>query len=108
VFASALLHILINFPPYLHRDGEIDKPDRYNIVGSKRIDNLTLAKTIAVMLDKPLDYKLVDFHAARPGHDRHYGLDGSKLATLGWEPPITFEETLAATLKWAKEHPEWQ
>jgi dTDP-glucose 4,6-dehydratase len=106
-FADALLYILRRGKPYVHRDGEIDRPDRYNIVGSKRLSNLKLAEIIASHLGKELKHKLVDFHAARPGHDRHYGLDGSKLAELGWVPNRSFEESIVGVLEWSKKHPEW-
>jgi dTDP-glucose 4,6-dehydratase len=105
--ADALLFILQNTTPYLHHSGAIDRPDRYNIVGDKRINNLELAKMIAGMLGKELHYELIDFHAGRPGHDRHYGLDGSKLAALGWKSPLSLEESLKKTLQWTQRHPEW-
>lgn len=88
------------FPAY-------DRPDRYNIVGPDRVDNLELALQVASIIGKPLKYELVDFHSTRPGHDPHYGLDGSKLAALGWTPPVPFEESLERTVKWTLEHPEW-
>lgn len=105
--ADALLWILRNTQPHIHKDGEIDRPDRYNIVGDRRVNNLDLAKLIADLMGNALAYELVDFHAVRPGHDRHYGLDGSKLAKLGWKSPEGFEESLAKTIKWSHEHPEW-
>lgn len=107
VFADALLFILKHKQPYLHKDGEIDRPDRYNIVGSKRLNNLELARMIARMMDSDLAYELIDFHSARPGHDRHYGLDGDKLSLLGWEPPHSLEDTMKQTIDWNKDHPEW-
>jgi dTDP-glucose 4,6-dehydratase len=106
-FADALLFILRGRPPYQHKDGEIDRPDRYNIAGDRRINNLELASLIADMLDRPLKYELEDFHSARPGHDRHYGLAGDKLAKLGWKPPVSFEDSLKSTLEWSRKHPEW-
>jgi len=106
-FADALIYILRHKWPYIHRDGEIDRPDRYNIVGSRRCNNLELAEQIAKHLGKKLKYKMVDFHAARPGHDRHYGLDGSKLDKLGWKPNRSFDQALADTIEWSKQHPEW-
>lgn len=68
--------------------------DKYNIVGRREISNLEVAGIIAATLDKPLKYEMVDFHSSRPGHDLRYSLDGSKLAELGWEPKITFEEAI--------------
>ena len=84
-----------------------DRPNRYNIVGPDRIDNLTLAQMVAGIIGEPLKYRLIDFHSARPGHDPHYGLDGSKMAALGWKPPVPFEESLAHTVKWTLAHPAW-
>jgi dTDP-glucose 4,6-dehydratase len=73
--------------------------DKYNIVGEQEIDNLSLAQMIADTLEKPLKYELVDFHSSRPGHDLRYGLDGTKLADMGWTIPDSFEDSLRATVK---------
>lgn len=105
--ADALLFILKNTKPYLHQDGHIDMPDRYNLVGEKELTNLELAQLIAKLMDKELKYDFVDFHAARPGHDRRYGLDGSKMDELGWKPPVPFEQSLKNTLEWTMRHEEW-
>lgn len=105
--SDALLYILKNLPPHLHTSGEVDKPDRYNIVGDTQLDNLELAQTIARLMGKELKYKFVDFHTTRSGHDKHYGLDGTKLAQLGWKSPVPFEDSLKSTIDWQKANPEW-
>lgn len=74
--------------------------DKYNIVGEKEVSNLELAQTIASILDRPLNYRLVDFHSSRPGHDLRYALDGSKLFGMGWTIPTTFENSLEKTIRW--------
>jgi dTDP-glucose 4,6-dehydratase len=74
--------------------------EKYNIVGEREIDNLSLAKFIAEVLGKPLRYELVDFHSSRPGHDLRYALDGSRLREMGWEHPRTFEQSLKKTIEW--------
>jgi dTDP-glucose 4,6-dehydratase len=76
----------------------VDKPDRYNIVGDVEIDNLTLAQTIANILGKELKYSLVDFHSSRPGHDTRYALDGTKLAEAGWTPTMLFKDKIQETI----------
>lgn len=81
--------------------------DKYNIVGEEEVDNLTLAKGIAKILNKELKYRLVDFHSSRPGHDLRYALDGEKMKELGWEPPKKFWESLEKTIKWTINRPEW-
>lgn len=105
--ADAVLFILRNTKPHMHAPGERDRPDRYNIVGDRRIDNLELAQIIAKLMGKELKYKLVDFHSKAPGHDVHYGLDGSKLAALGWQPPVSFEKSMKDTIDWQVSHPTW-
>lgn len=105
--ADAVLFILAQKDPYMHEAGAVDRPDRYNIVGTKQVDNLELAKVIAKLMDKELKYKLVNFHEDQPGHDLHYGLDGSKLTELGWSPPVSFEDSMKATIDWQANHPEW-
>jgi dTDP-glucose 4,6-dehydratase len=76
------------------------KGDKYNIVGEREIDNLSLAQFIASVIDKPLNYEMVDFHSSRPGHDLRYSLCGEKMRLMGWEPPKNFEESLTKTIKW--------
>jgi dTDP-glucose 4,6-dehydratase len=71
------------------------------------LTNLELAQKIAELMGKELKYELVDFHKDRPGHDIHYGLDGTKLKSLGWSAPVDFETSLKETIKWQQEHPEW-
>ena len=105
--ADAVLFILKNTKPHIHEPLGIDKPDCYNIAGDKQLTNLELAETIARLMGKELKYRIVDSHKARPGHDPHYGLDDSKLKNLGWKSPISFEESLANTIKWQQENPEW-
>lgn len=104
--ADAVLFILNAKEPYMHRAGEIDRPDRYNIVG-EQLDNLELAKLIAKLMDKELKYKMVNFHEDQPGHDLHYGLDGSKIKEMGWKPPVSFEKSMKDTIDWQKKYPEW-
>ena len=106
-FADAVLFILKNCPPHMHVPNSADRPDRYNIAGDKQLDNLELAQLIAELMGKELKYRLVDSHTARPGHDPHYGLDSTKLYSLGWKPPLTFEESLKNTLDWQATHPDW-
>jgi dTDP-glucose 4,6-dehydratase len=115
--ADALVYILKNLPPAMYgahakagldRPAYVaDRPDRYNIVGPDRIDNLVLAQTIAGIVGRPLKYRLLDFHSARPGHDPHYGLAPEKLAKAGWTPPVPFDESLIRTVRWSLDHPEW-
>lgn len=105
--ADALLYILKYFPPHMHEPGAVDRPDRYNVVGDAQLSNLELAKVIARLMDKKLKYRLVDFHSKEPGHDVHYGLDGSKLKALGWESPVSFEKSLKDTIDWQVANPLW-
>lgn len=105
--SDALLFILNKLPPHLHKDGEVDKPDRYNIVGDEQVDNLSLAQIIADLMGKELRYELQDVHKNRPGHDRHYGLDGTRLRKAGWKSPLSFKESLKNTIEWQEEHPHW-
>lgn len=105
--SDAIVYILQNLSPHLHEAGTVDKPDRYNIVGDQQVNNLSLAQLIAKLMNKPLKYEFVDFHSTRPGHDLHYGLDGTKLRKKGWKSPLSFEESMKNTIEWQTEHEEW-
>lgn len=107
-FADALIFILQKLPPHLHTPDAVDKPDRYNIAGDLQLDNLELAKLIGKLMGKlDFEYEVVDVHTLRPGHDRHYALDMTKLHELGWKSPLTFEESLEKTIKWQMDNPNW-
>lgn len=105
--ADAVLYILQNLRPQLHGPGVIDRPVRLNIVGDKQVDNLELVQTIAKLMGKEAKTSVVNFHDHNPGHDLHYGLDGAKLAELGWTSPESFEDSMKRTIDWQRAHPEW-
>lgn len=81
--------------------------DRWNVVGDREVDNLEMAQRIANLMALPLAYKFVDFHSSRPGHDPRYALDGSKLRSAGWRPPVKFEDSLLRTVEWTLTHRSW-
>lgn len=106
-FADAVLFLLKNTKPHMHVPNSADRPDRYNIAGDKQLDNLELAQLTAKLMGKELKYKLVDSHTARPGHDPHYGLESTKLYSMGWKPPVSFEDSLKNTIEWQCNNKEW-
>lgn len=105
--ADAVLYILNKTKPYLHHAGQVDRPDRYNIVGDIQLDNLQLVKEIAELMGEEAKTSLVDFHSEQPGHDLHYGLDGTKMKNMGWKQPVEFKESMKNTIKWQKENKKW-
>jgi len=109
--AGALTFIYTRLPARYYappgRDGEIPRPDRYNIAGAQATSNLDMAQLIAAVTGRELRWELSDFHSARPGHDPHYGLDPAKLTALGWTPPVGFAASLEKTVRWTLKHPEW-
>jgi dTDP-glucose 4,6-dehydratase len=83
------------------------RPDRYNICGDQEINNLELAQMVAKIMGKPLKYRLIPSESARPGYDRRYALDGSKLRNLGWTAPMNLEESLEKIVAWTLANPHW-
>jgi len=78
----------------------------YNIGGRSEKTNLDVAKTILDRLGKP--HSLIRFVADRPGHDRRYAIDFSKIEReLGWTPKVSFEEGIGLTIRWYQDHREW-
>lgn len=75
-------------------------PYKVHVVGEKEVSNLDLAKYIADIVGKRLDYELVDFHSSRPGHDLRYALVDDYLVPGGFRYPLTFEKTLEKTIRW--------
>lgn len=101
--ADACVWIANNIIPTSY-DNEHDRPERFHIAGEREIDNLSLAEMIAGMMGKELKYELTDFHSTRPGHDRRYALDGTKLKEEGWVQPVNLEESLRKTIEWETRH----
>ncbi|NMD68816.1 dTDP-glucose 4,6-dehydratase [Bacillus sp. DNRA2] len=83
------------------RDGEV-----YNVGGNNERTNIEIVKTILKTLDKP--ESLIKFVKDRPGHDRRYAIDATKLRTeLGWTPKYTFETGIQQTIQWYLDNKEW-
>jgi dTDP-glucose 4,6-dehydratase len=77
----------------------------YNVSAGNEISNIKIVKKILDLLDKPED--LVTFVEDRPGHDKRYSLDSSKIRSeLHWKPQFSFGEALEATVDWYV-HNEW-
>ena len=88
---------------FVLRNGE--PGETYNVSGGTELTNRdTVAKLLATM-DKP--WSLVRQVEDRPGHDRRYAMDGAKLAALGWSPQMPFDDGIAATVAWYREHEAW-
>lgn len=89
--------------------------DTYNIGSRNAIANLTLVKMICSILDDLVPKgnsfshsDLIVFVKDRPGHDRHYSIDPSKIKKeIGWESKISFKESLRDTVKWYLENTAW-
>ncbi len=86
----------------LHRGqpGEI-----YNLGTGMETRNIDMARAILDLLGKP--YSLIQPVRDRPGHDRRYALDISKIRALGWESSHTFAEALEKTVRWYVENEWW-
>jgi dTDP-glucose 4,6-dehydratase len=78
----------------------------YNIGAQQEMPNLEIAKSILRSLGKP-DH-LIKLVADRPGHDRRYAIDPSKLEhELGWKPAVAFEQGLEQTIQWYRQNGPW-
>jgi dTDP-glucose 4,6-dehydratase len=86
----------------------------YNIGGNNEWKNIDIVNLVCDLLDSRIGRKpgenrqLITFVKDRPGHDRRYAIDASRLKNdLGWEPDYTFENGIAETIDWYLEHQEW-
>ena len=77
----------------------------YNIGGGNERENVAVADLILAHLGKPKS--LIRFVQDRPGHDRRYAVDCSRLRALGWAPAVPFEEGLRATVDWYRNNQSW-
>jgi dTDP-glucose 4,6-dehydratase len=78
----------------------------YNIGGNNEKSNIEIVKLILQNLGKP--ESLITYVKDRPGHDRRYAIDSSKIQReLGWHPSYTFEQGIAETIKWYMNNQAW-
>jgi len=70
----------------------------YGVSRGEEYSNLDIAKKILKILNKPTS--LIEYITDRPGHDRRYGVDSSKLRKLGWRPRFSLKESLPKTINW--------
>jgi len=86
----------------LHRGvpGEI-----YNLGTGVETRNIDMASMLLDLLDKPRS--LLQYITDRPGHDRRYAIDISKVCALGWEPRHTFAQALEKTVRWYVDNEAW-
>lgn len=83
------------------KDGEV-----YNIGGNNEKANIEIVKLIIDTLGKTEG--LIKYVKDRPGHDRRYAIDNTKITTeLGWEPAYTFEQGMKETIQWYLENTKW-
>ncbi len=88
--------------------------ETYNIGGFNEWRNIDLVKLMCRLMDEKLgnlpgtSEQLITYVKDRPGHDRRYAIDASKInKELGWKPSVTFEEGLSQTIDWYLENTGW-
>jgi len=79
--------------------------DIYNIGADNEKTNKEITKIILKELGK--DKSSIEYVKDRPGHDRRYALDSTKLKNLGWKPEYNFEKAIKETIDWYKNNPDW-
>ncbi|HAJ61930.1 MAG TPA: dTDP-glucose 4,6-dehydratase [Cyanobacteria bacterium UBA8543] len=89
--------------------------ETYNVGGNNEVKNIDLVHMLCSLMDelapnlpvKP-SKELITFVKDRPGHDRRYAIDATKIKTeLGWSPAVTVEEGLRQTIEWYLTHEDW-
>ena len=89
--------------------------ETYNIGGNNEVKNIDLVQMLCQLMDELAPHlpvqpcsKLITYVKDRPGHDRRYAIDATKIKTqLGWTPSVTVEEGLRRTVEWYLTHREW-
>jgi len=77
----------------------------YNIGGGYEIPNIKLTRVMLKLLDK--SDRMIKYVPDRPGHDRRYSLDSTKIRRLGWRPGMDFNAAIKETIEWYKDNKAW-
>lgn len=113
---SHIEYISRDLNPLINCDIRLDNTDMnfednffnviYNIGGNNEKSNIEIVKFIITTLRK--SESLIKYVKDRPGHDRRYAIDNTKITTqLGWEPAYAFEQGMKETIKWYLNNTEW-
>jgi dTDP-glucose 4,6-dehydratase len=87
--------------------------ETYNIGGNCEKENIVIVREILNLLEKivkdpDINPDLISFVRDRPGHDRRYAIDASKIRKeLGWTPLVPFNEGIEKTVRWYVDHQDW-
>ena len=88
--------------------------ENYNVGGANEWENINLVRLLCDLADKELgrnvgsSQQLITFVKDRAGHDRRYAIDASKIQReLGWQPSVSYETGLLATLRWYLDNTQW-
>ena len=77
----------------------------YNVAGGNERENIELTRRILELTGR--DEGLIQLVPDRPGHDRRYAIDASRLEGLGWRPKMDWDEGIARTVRWYQDNEEW-
>jgi dTDP-glucose 4,6-dehydratase len=77
----------------------------YNVGAGNEVTNLDLTHRLLALLGK--DESSIEHVADRPGHDRRYSVDVTKITELGWKPTATLDDALAETVEWYRDREDW-
>ncbi len=77
----------------------------YNIAGGNERENIVLTRKLLELCGR--DESFIRLVPDRPGHDYRYAIDSTKLHALGWKPEMDWEEGVAQTVAWYREHRDW-
>ncbi|MDJ0923767.1 MAG: dTDP-glucose 4,6-dehydratase [Acidimicrobiia bacterium] len=77
----------------------------YNIGANAQVANIDLTKMLLELTGR--DESFINYVADRPGHDRRYAVDSSKIRALGWQPEHSITERLATTVAWYRQRSDW-
>jgi len=90
--------------------------ETYNIGGNNERQNIQIVEAVCELVDEMAEpladgrsrRELITYVKDRPGHDRRYAIDASKIRDmLGWEPKVVFEDGIRRTIRWYLDHPAW-
>lgn len=103
---TTMQSLLLNVKPTRYEHAQ-DRPERFHLIGNDELSVREIAERVALSCGKSLEAKEVDGSSVRPGYDRRYAMQSTRMPDNVLQNVYSFEDTIERIVSWAKENNHW-